>query len=136
MCSTDSAIGCMNNSSQISCAQIHLHRVVILARFSVQLSPSRKSSYGKCLIMAKLNQALNELRSEKKRIQNELSQLDGAIVAITKLAGRSSENGRSTNGRRGSRRGKRTLSASARRRIAAAQRARWAKFRQQHKKAA
>ena len=63
--------------------------------------------------MAKLNQALNELRSEKKRIQNELSQLDGAIVAITKLAGRSSENGRSTNGRRGSRRGKSTLSASA-----------------------
>ncbi len=66
-----------------------------------------------------------------KELEQERSRLDQAIQVVGGLIAR--------NGAGGSRKGnrvKRTLSIAARRKIAAAQRARWAKFRQQQKKAA
>ena len=67
-----------------------------------------------------------------KELEQERSRLDQAIEVIGKLVGR---NG--TDMRVGASRPKRTLSAAARRKIAAAQRARWAKVRQaQGRKAA
>jgi hypothetical protein len=66
---------------------------------------------------------LEQLKKERKRLVGELRQLDQAIRALAKV---------SVSGRQagvGSRPAKRALSAAARKRIAAAQRARWAKFR-------
>ena len=61
-------------------------------------------------------------------LQQERSHLDKAIQAIGELVGR---------GGRNANRSRRTLSAGARRKIAAAQRARWAKWKsEQGKKAA
>jgi hypothetical protein len=75
--------------------------------------------------MANLAGVLKELKLEHGRLEQ-------AIEVIGKLVGR---NG--TAGRKVSVRPKRTLSVAARRKIAAAQRARWAKVRQaQRKKAA
>jgi hypothetical protein len=63
---------------------------------------------------------LQTLRSERSKLQDELNSLDAAIKALggTSLGGR-----QSTSARRP------TMSAAARARIAAAQRARWAKVR-------
>ena len=58
-------------------------------------------------------------------LQQERSHLDKAIQAIGKLVGRA---GTKVN------RSRRTLSAGARRKIAAAQRARWAKWKSNHAK--
>jgi len=67
-----------------------------------------------------------------KELEQERSRLDQAIEVIGKLVGRNGTDVKA----RGSR-PKRTLSVTARRKIAAAQRARWAKVRQtQRKKAA
>jgi hypothetical protein len=75
--------------------------------------------------MANLAGVLEELKQERTR-------LDQAIEVIGKLVGRNGTSSRA----RGSR-PKRTLSLVARRKIAAAQRRRWAKVRQiQGKKAA
>jgi hypothetical protein len=75
--------------------------------------------------MANLAGVLKELKQERTR-------LDQAIEVIGKLVGRNEAGGKA----RGSQ-PKRTLSVAARRKIAAAQRARWAKVRQgQGKKAA
>src|SRR6266496_3646313 len=57
---------------------------------------------------------IQELRQERDR-------LDAAINALTSLSGNTPQTGRSSTG------GKRKVSALARRRMAAAQRARWAK---------
>jgi len=75
--------------------------------------------------MANLSQALKQLHKERQRVQSELSRLDGAIHA---LQGYGTKNG--------SGRARRTLSVAARKRIAAAQRARWAKWKATRKKAA
>jgi len=65
-----------------------------------------------------------------KELEQERSRLDHAIEVIGKLVGRNGTDARGS-------RSKRTLSITARRKIAAAQRARWAKVRQrQQKKAA
>ena len=65
-------------------------------------------------------------------LQQERGRLEQAIEVIGKLVSRSGTGGK-TRGQRS----KRTLSAAARRKIGAAQRARWAKVRQrQQKKAA
>ena len=75
--------------------------------------------------MANLAGVLKELKQERTR-------LDQAIEVIGKLVGRDGTAGRTVGARP-----KPTLSAAARRKIAAAQRARWAKVRQtQGKKAA
>jgi hypothetical protein len=65
-----------------------------------------------------------------KELEQERNRLDEAVQALRKLAGRN----QSGNGRV---RPMRTMSAAARRRISAAQKARWAKWKtQQRKKAA
>jgi hypothetical protein len=61
---------------------------------------------------------VSQLRSERERLTKELSRVDGALKAISDLTG--------TNG---ARRPRRALSPAARRRIVAAQKARWAKWR-------
>ena len=61
--------------------------------------------------MADLGAVLEQLKAERAK-------LDKAIQALSSLTGKSSPGGG----------GKRRLSAAARERIAAAQRARWAKF--------
>ena len=77
--------------------------------------------------MSVVASVLKELHKQKQAKQAELNRLDEAIVIIRKLGGRLPP-GRVTS--------KRTLSAAARRRIIAAQRARWAKWRAARKRKA
>ncbi len=72
--------------------------------------------------MAKLGQIMKQLRGQRNRTQQELDGLDQAIAAFGKLVG--------TNSGRGRPRGRRRLSVAARRKIARAQKARWARLRQ------
>jgi hypothetical protein len=79
--------------------------------------------------MPNLLEIQNELQSKRKELQHELSRIDAAISALGGLSRQSatvSSNGAGHAGRR-------ILSLGARRRIAAAQRARWAKVRAQKK---
>jgi hypothetical protein len=78
--------------------------------------------------MSNLKQVINQLHTERKKVQHELSRLDAAISAL-------GHNNGSGAIRSFSSRPRRTLSASARKRIAAAQRARWAKWKADQKKA-
>src|SRR5690348_8478832 len=76
--------------------------------------------------MANLSTALKQLRSERDRTERDLKRLENAIAALDHLGGRG-------NGRRGAparqgRRPRRKMSAAGRARIAAAQKARWAKL--------
>jgi len=82
--------------------------------------------------MANISGMLNNLRQQRTRLQNQIEQLDDAISAIGKLVG-SNGVGRGRGRGRGPMkvRARRHLSAAGRRRIAAAQRARWAKIKQQ-----
>jgi hypothetical protein len=66
----------------------------------------------------KLAGIVRQLEVEQDRVKAEVQKLDAALAAVGSL-----------NGSRGARRGRKPMSAAARRRIAAAQRARWAKFR-------
>ena len=75
--------------------------------------------------MANLTKTVNELRGERNRLAKELGRLDEAISVLSGLG---------TGGRRGG--GKRRLSSAARKRIADAQRARWAKWKAKHQKRA
>jgi hypothetical protein len=112
--------------------------------------------------MENLDNALHQLREERKQVQLRVEKLYQAISVIESLdgSGVSRKSGRPTRfvsavSRRrmaqaqrarwararahnvvsiASKRGKRTMSASARRKIAAAQRARWAKVRAGKKK--
>jgi hypothetical protein len=85
--------------------------------------------------MANLSRVINELRRERDRLSREVERLDNAIAALDHIGGRG--NGRRAAGARRGRRPRRKLSAAARARIAAAQRARWAKLKgRQEKKAA
>lgn len=65
-----------------------------------------------------LAKVVAELCSERERLAKELSRVDGALKAISGLTG--------TNAAGHTRR---TMSLAGRKRIAAAQRARWAKWR-------
>jgi hypothetical protein len=74
--------------------------------------------------MSELGAVLDQLKRERSRVAGELEQLDQAIRALDKVGG--------STGRRAGRTvrsGTRTMSAAARKRIAIAQKARWAKFR-------
>jgi len=80
--------------------------------------------------MVNLQEMFEQLERERKRARKELEHLDDAISAFGKVVGKS--------GRRAAaqtektvRRVRRKLSAAGRKRIAAAQRARWAKVKQQ-----
>ena len=75
--------------------------------------------------MSNLVEIQNELQSKRKELQHELNRVDAAITALSGLSSSSAKpvpvsSGTTT---------RRTLSAGARRRIAVAQRARWAKVR-------
>ena len=76
--------------------------------------------------MSNVTQVLANLQDERKRMQLEIRGLDQAIGVLKRLVGRSQA---------GAMAPKRRLSLAARRRIAAAQRLRWAKVRQQKKAA-
>ncbi len=76
--------------------------------------------------MPNLEKVVRSLMSEQKTLQAKLSQVEAAISALRGMS----------NGRSAGIRPKRVLSVAARRRIAAAQRARWAKYKQQKKAAA
>ena len=79
--------------------------------------------------MANIGQVVKQLHTERKKVQSELSRLDAAIAALTHNGSGPSHNLSS--------RPRRTMSASARKRIADAQRARWAKWKaKQTKKSA
>jgi hypothetical protein len=72
--------------------------------------------------MARFNQILRTLRKQRAAAQATIDRLDRAIEALSEL-------GRKAPGRRAGRRGgPRRMSSAARKRISAAQRARWAKF--------
>jgi hypothetical protein len=77
--------------------------------------------------MPNLDKVVRSLVSEQRTLQSKLNQVESAIAALR---------GMSQNGRSAVTRPKRVLSVAARRRIAAAQRARWAKYKQQKKAAA
>lgn len=70
-----------------------------------------------------LGSALAQLREERTRTQKELGRLDQAISALKKLAGDHSASAQASRPR-----GRRKLSAAARRKISLAQKARWAKI--------
>ena len=80
--------------------------------------------------MVNLTNALQQLRDERMQAQQQVEKLDAAISAIEGIVGRNS----STPARGDTRRG-RTISAIARRRMARAQRARWARVREQSRPA-
>lgn len=73
--------------------------------------------------MPNLGGIVRELKKQRDRAQREVEQLNAALVA---LGGRGNSNGRSTRVRVTGKR--RPMSASARKKIAAAQRARWTKW--------
>ena len=73
--------------------------------------------------MSNYTRMLTDLQQERTRMQQEIRSLDQAIGALKRVWGRSQVSATAAP--------KRRLSLAGRRRIAAAQRARWAKFRQQ-----
>jgi len=75
--------------------------------------------------MANLGQMLRQLRKERGRAQNQLERLDEAIGVFEKLVGPNSRGAAVKTSRNG-----RKISASTRRKMAKAQKARWAKLRQ------
>ena len=76
--------------------------------------------------MVNLGRMLSQLREERIRVQKELDRLDEAIAAFEKLLG---ANPRAQARERSA--GKRKVSAATRRKMSKAQKARWAKLRQQ-----
>ena len=80
--------------------------------------------------MLTLTTAVRQLKQEKAQAQREVEKLDAAIRVLSGLAGtgRGLGRGRAGMGKR------RTMSTAARKRIAAAQRARWAKWKAAHPK--
>src|SRR6476646_2548648 len=72
--------------------------------------------------MEMLAEALQQLRRERTHAQEQVTKLDQAIVAIESIVGRANS-GYAARGHGN----KRRMSSAARRKIAAAQRARWAR---------
>jgi hypothetical protein len=74
--------------------------------------------------MPNLDKVVLQLRKERDGVQKSIEQLDQALAALGSLDGlRTGERGLQPSGGK-----RRTISAAARERIAAAQRARWAKW--------
>ena len=76
--------------------------------------------------MANLTQMMQELKAERKHAAKELQRLDKAIGAVGNLLVSNSSTAQVRKPR-----ARRRLSAAARKRIADAQRARWAKLKKQ-----
>jgi hypothetical protein len=103
--------------------------------------------------MANLNGIMQQLKKERNRVERELSGLNAALAAFVNVyAGRAkqthtrrklsakakmsaAQKARWAKANGQAQKSKRTMSAAARRKIAAAQRARWAKMKRQQKKA-
>jgi len=81
--------------------------------------------------MPNLTNALQQLRKERERAQSQVEKLGSAISVLEDLVGESGSGAVRTSSRGG-----RVVSAAARRRMAVAQRARWAKVRAQKTKKA
>ncbi len=80
--------------------------------------------------MSNLAKVVVLLRQRRAEAQRQVEQLDQALAALGSVNGLRSRGSRSQKvGRKG-----RTMSAAARKRIAAAQRARWAKWKAAQKK--
>ena len=79
--------------------------------------------------MLTVTTAVRQLKQERARAQKEVEKLDAAIRVLSGLTGT-----KPGLGRRASVGKRRTMSAAARKRIAAAQRARWAKWKAAHPK--
>ena len=77
--------------------------------------------------MSAVEQALDSLRAARNKTQQDLTQLDAAIQALGLAAGAPAHPKATAP------RPRRTMSPAARRKIAAAQKARWAKIRKQKK---
>ncbi len=87
--------------------------------------------------MATLDRAVKELKSERSRLEKELERVSAALSVLSSLNSRGRGRGRRrAAGKRLAIRPQRHMSLSARRRIAAAQKARWAKLRQERLKKA
>jgi hypothetical protein len=81
--------------------------------------------------MVNVSQILNQLQARRREAETELSSLDAAIRALRGLnSNRAGQTASSFS------RTRRTMSVAARKRIAAAQRARWAAWKAKQKKAA
>ena len=76
--------------------------------------------------MANLAQVMQDLKTQRGRVAQELQRLDDAIGAVAKLLGSNAAPSEAKKPK-----ARRRLSAAARKRIADAQRARWAKLRKQ-----
>jgi hypothetical protein len=94
--------------------------------YRVEKSSINEPRRGTDYLMADMNSVVEQLREERSRIQQDLEKLDAALKALEGTAGES-EGTRRPVGRPRKTSGKRIMSADARARIAAAQRARWAK---------
>jgi len=81
--------------------------------------------------MADFSKFLQQLRTDKAQTERQLKRLGEAIAALQKIA---ADGGRSARVET-KRRSRRKVSKTARKRMAAAQKARWAKVRQQGKAA-
>ena len=79
--------------------------------------------------MKSMSQILGQLQAQRKTVEGELVRIDAAITALQGF-GKSGVNGYRAGGPK-----RRFMSAAARKRIADAQRARWAKFRRAKKAA-
>jgi len=80
--------------------------------------------------MSNLVKVVAQLRKQRAEAQKQVEQLDQALAALGSIDGLRS---RGSNPQKVGRKG-RTMSVAARRRIAAAQRARWAKWKAAQKK--
>jgi hypothetical protein len=79
--------------------------------------------------MADLDAVLEQLKQERQRAEGELRELEKVIAALSRVTIRTTGKSQGSGKRM-----KHRLSAAARERIAAAQRARWAKVREKAKK--
>ena len=84
--------------------------------------------------MASIDTAVKHLQSERGRLEKELERINAALSALSSLNGAGRGRGRAA-GKRVVR-PQRHVSAAARRRMAAAQKARWAKVRERRLKKA
>jgi hypothetical protein len=81
--------------------------------------------------MTSISQILGELQAQRRQVETELNRIDAAISALQGVSGKSEGNRAAGGAPR-----RRIMSAAARKRIADAQRARWAKWKAKQKKAA
>ncbi len=80
--------------------------------------------------MVSLEKILKQLRKERKSAIRELEKVEEAVIAIERLVGKAVRDGASR-GEKALGGTRRKLSAAGRKKIAAAQKVRWAKLKQQ-----